>query len=603
MPNYKITTLDDYGLGSLREAIKYSNQIPCTKIVFTIPGTIFLTNDLPIITKPTMILGQIKDNKPQNTINGNSLYTIINIFETEKCSIKGICIINSKESGINIHKSSKIKIEGCFIGTNTNNECNPNKNGISLYKSNYNYIGPQYNKFNGYNFNIISGNKECGITLVASNKNIIGHNIIGLNSQRNTKCPNLNGIKLSKSFFNIIGGKGDYNSKVVNEPTEYNHSKPEQIVKYCYGNIISGNIQDGILIEGSSQTEVFGNFIGTNETGLLDFGNGNNGISIVRSKTTSIIGCSVDNTPNNFYNIISCNSLAGINISDSNYTIVQGNYIGVNSHNNKELPNSIGIKICGSSAFSVIGGCMNLGNIISGNKNEGIYLTGKSTKIEIVNSIVGLFSGGTICSNGGNGILIDETVQFVKIFDNILSGNECNGILVKGDVKCIRLQSNKIGVDASGTTPMPNKQNGIKICENSSNVEFFKLGSNNVVRNTISGNFGNGIYICDNASKVKIFDTIIGIDSNCNKFISNGQGGIILDNNVEQCIIGEFRKSNYVYNSGDYSIICYKNTNNNKIINNFINMNLLYQNNNLLKCEKNILDKSTKNVVFNNICM
>ena len=79
--------------------------------------------------------------------------------------------------------ASKIKIEGCFIGTTLNNECSPNKNGISLYKSNSNFIGPPYKKYNEFNLNIISGNKECGITLVASNKNTIGHNIIGLNSQ------------------------------------------------------------------------------------------------------------------------------------------------------------------------------------------------------------------------------------------------------------------------------------------------------------------------------------------------------------------------------------------------------------------------------------
>ena len=476
MPNYKITTLNDYGLGSLREALNYSNQIPCTKILFTIPGIIVLTNDLPKIIKPTMILGQIKDNKPQNTINGNSLYTIFNIFETEKCLIKGLCIVNSKESGINIHKSSKIKIEGCFIGTTLNNECSPNKNGISLYKSNSNFIGPPYKKYNEFNLNIISGNKECGITLVASNKNTIGHNIIGLNSQCNKKISNLIGIKLSKSFLNIIGGKGANYSKVINDSTGSKRVKMVEFEKHYYGNIISGNIQDGILIEGSSQTEVYGNFIGTDDTVMIDFGNGNNGINIVRSKLTSIIGCSIDKNPFNFYNIICCNSLSGINICDSNYTIVQGNFIGVNSQDNEALPNSTGIKIGGSSTYSVIGGCENLKNIISGNKNDGIYLTGKSTQIEIINSIVGLFSSGKYCPNGGNGILIDETVKFVKIFDNILSGNECNGIVVKGDVTCIRLQSNIIGLDLSGTNPIPNKKNGVKICENSSNVEFFKLG-------------------------------------------------------------------------------------------------------------------------------
>ena len=44
-------------------------------------------------------------------------------------------------------------------------------------------------------------------------------------------------------------------------------------------NLVSGNGGDGIRLTGSNH-QVYGNFVGTDITGTIDFGNGNNGIYV-----------------------------------------------------------------------------------------------------------------------------------------------------------------------------------------------------------------------------------------------------------------------------------------------------------------------------------
>lgn len=57
------------------------------------------------------------------------------------------------------------------------------------------------------------------------------------------------------------------------------------------GNVIGGNLLRGIEIDGSSNNQVFGNFIGTDSTGTLDFGNlGLAGVVLRNGATGNLIG-------------------------------------------------------------------------------------------------------------------------------------------------------------------------------------------------------------------------------------------------------------------------------------------------------------------------
>src|SRR6185503_1724637 len=89
-------------------------------------------------------------------------------------------------------------------------------------------------------------------------------------------------------------------------------------------NIISDNGTDGIRISGaaSSGNQVLGNFIGTDSTGLVGFGNANWGINLDGSSGSVLGGTAVGAG-----NLISWNG-SGVQISLGVSNRVQGNLIG-----------------------------------------------------------------------------------------------------------------------------------------------------------------------------------------------------------------------------------------------------------------------------------
>jgi parallel beta-helix repeat protein len=278
MQIYIVNSLKDYGVGSLREGIIYSNSNPKTKtkITFEISGTIVLRKNLPKIIVPTDIEGNLsKCQIPTITIDGVKKYTLLEIENTNNCVINGLCLINGKKSGILINKSSNNTIDNCWIGVDAySNNCS-NKYGILLYKSQNNIIGSNPNVNQQYFSNIISFNKNYGIYLIDSDKNQIQNNIIGLSKNCDKKNPNRGGIYFSNSCFNIVGGKKFIdNTKKVNNPTGSKGTTTPVFVRPLLGNIISGNKNNGINFSQSSNNETYGNFIGTDNTGLLNFGNG-----------------------------------------------------------------------------------------------------------------------------------------------------------------------------------------------------------------------------------------------------------------------------------------------------------------------------------------
>ncbi len=74
------------------------------------------------------------------------------------------------------------------------------------------------------------------------------------------------------------------------------------------GNLISGNDGDGVLITGqATENQLSGNFIGTDSTGNAALGNTLDGVAIVSANNNSLIGCTFQDDPFVFYNVISGN--------------------------------------------------------------------------------------------------------------------------------------------------------------------------------------------------------------------------------------------------------------------------------------------------------
>ncbi len=144
--------------------------------------------------------------------------------------------------------------------------------------------------------NVISGNTGHGITFLsggdAFNTTILG-NFIGVGADGTTMIANDDGIRIESDIANgtQIGIAGQ-------------------------GNVIAGNRNSGIVLDGSSSvttTTIAGNFIGTDLTGLLDLGNVDHGILIENGAFNNTVGGLVAGSGN----VIAFNEKDGVNVRNS----------------------------------------------------------------------------------------------------------------------------------------------------------------------------------------------------------------------------------------------------------------------------------------------
>lgn len=165
-------------------------------------------------------------------------------------------------------------------------------------------------------------------------------------------------------------------------------------------NLISGNATMGVrLASGCPQSEVVGNYIGTNAAGTAALPN-QYGV-YVQSDEVTIGGVGIGTG-----NLISGNTLTGIVLtSGASGTLVFSNRIGTDVDGEPVLGNGGGISLGAGAENSVIGTLLfdDLTNVIAGNTSHGINLfNGDDT---IGNSI----RGNAIFENGGLGIKISGT--------------------------------------------------------------------------------------------------------------------------------------------------------------------------------------------------
>ncbi len=230
--------------------------------------------------------------------------------------------------------------------------------------------------------NVVSGNLGLGMYIGnASASVVVQGNIIGLGINGSTIVANTwTGIEVVAGSTNtLIGSNGDG----TNDANERN--------------VISGNA-NGIFIDGAGTTGtmVYGNYIGTDSTGLLDRGNTNDGIRIRSGATANTIGGSgVAHR-----NIISGNDGDGIEISGetTDGNSVRGNWIGVNATGDAMLSNrGDGISIVGGADNTLVGGIgAGEGNWIVASNGDGIEIDGASTGTIIYGNRIGTDLTGTL---------------------------------------------------------------------------------------------------------------------------------------------------------------------------------------------------------------
>ena len=89
------------------------------------------------------------------------------------------------------------------------------------------------------------------------------------------------------------------------------------------GNVIAGNLADGVFVDGSTGNVILGNYIGLDAAGTTAIGNDGSGIWLSGASGTTIGG-----TVPGARNVISGNLVDGITGIGSSGNLIQGNYVG-----------------------------------------------------------------------------------------------------------------------------------------------------------------------------------------------------------------------------------------------------------------------------------
>jgi len=389
--------------------------------------------------------------------------------------------------------SSANVIQGNFFGTDsTGSSAIANAgDGVTFQDANGNLLGGS----SAGAGNLISGNGEGGISFFSATNNVIQGNLIGVNSAGGAAVANqFAGITLVTSRSNTIGGVSDGAL-----------------------NVISGNKKDGVFMTTNSVGNVIsGNYIGIDSTGTNALPNFFNGVTINNASQNTIGGVSAAAR-----NVISGNLSFGIQISSgATGNQIQGNYIGTDSTGQKAIANHFsGIEI--ESASNAIGGALGgLGNLISGNSQDGVMVVGPNANN---NSIQGNFvgtkaDGSSALGNTGAGIGLSDAPGNL-IGGNVISGNSAMGMYLFGTgVSGNQIVGNFIGTDKTGAAPLGNSRSGISVERAQTNTIGGTLIS---ARNLISANGTWGI-ILTNASWTTIQGNYVGTAADGSSPLGNG---------------------------------------------------------------------------------
>lgn len=165
-----------------------------------------------------------------------------------------------------------------------------------------------------------------------------------------------------------------------------------------YRNLISGNGGPGVDIAGlSAGTEVIGNYIGTDATGMAALPN-------TAGVASSSADVTVGGVPPAGGNLISGNTGAGVLIvgDGASGNLVFGNRIGLDAKGEPTLGNSSGVAVNAGATGAMVGSpeLGGLGNEIAGNVFHGVLLFNDETTLG--NSI----RDNSIHDNGGLGIAL-----------------------------------------------------------------------------------------------------------------------------------------------------------------------------------------------------
>lgn len=400
---FTVSNTADAGPGSFRQAILDANATAgADTIAFAISGcpgaapvcTIAPTSNLSALTDPVTIDGYLNGMGTPNTlpsIRGTNAVLGIELdlsgadaldVRGGSSTIRGLIVNRSQSAGIRLSVLGGNHVEGNFLGTNpAGTTAGPgNETGV-LVVSNDNVIGGPAPAQR----NLISGNGVAGVG--------IGSGIAG--------SPASNNALFTRVENNLIGTDALGTSAIatqavgvaiVMDPTG-SSGRASTIggLAHGSGNVISGNAQYGVTLQGGSlggpsgDNEILGNRIGVSPSGDSLLSNGN-GVWLLDQNTGNLLDG----------NQISSNTGRGV-VVDTSANTLRRNLIGLQGD----------------------------GFLPAGNGNDGVS----------VNADNNLIQDNAIGWNGGAGVSVgatDPTTSGVAIFANRMRSNTLEGIELVG---------------------------------------------------------------------------------------------------------------------------------------------------------------------------
>ncbi len=477
----------------------------------------------------------------------------INMTGANKNEVIGNIIAGNNGHGVAVQNAatSENKIQKNTIGLNRSNIKKPNTgDGIYLNNCKNNFIGGVAGEGN-----TVSGNGGYGISLngADSDLNKIGSNQIGIDPQTSLydRGNAKSGIYISTNATNNVIGDNGTDSE---------------------GNIISGNDEHGILIDGSTSNKIDGNIIGMNDQLNQAHKNGVNCPTCAGIYITN-------NASNNEIGVVKKNTIAGDHPNQilidggANGNKIQNNDIGID---NTVITNGeatqVAIRISGAGTDNnEIGLAQAQGNLITHSSNQAVLINqgAKGNKV----------SGNTFVGSAGSSpesaVLIDGASENIiggtnDDTGNTISKTTANAITVKGNSDANQIQTNYVGVNKDGTTAVgPVKGHGIVL--EGSGV------SNTLVFNNRIGMLDdatkNAIYVNGITGTSEIYGNYLGITKKGTD-IANAGHGVLIEGSATGVSIGKAGSNPNIIANSAKTAVEITNSTNTTIINNYIGTNV-----------------------------
>ncbi len=495
---YTVINVNDSGDGSLRWAINQANaSIGYDVIEFNIPGggvqTITPTSALlPVIIDPVHIDGYSQPGSLEAT-----------------------------DSGV---AQLMIQLDGSDLPISAANH------GIVLASSGSTVEGLSIYGFPGSGIYI-----DSALWLPANN-NIIRGNHIGVNWNGTTS-------PVSNSYNGVYVGHGATGNVIGGDTS-------------AERNVISGNDWSGVELHatGTSGNFITGNWIGTNGAASSAIPNGMHGVRIYGGATSNTVGGVITPGPlgqcGGECNVISGNFMSGVMIygvsQPTASNTVSGNYIGLNILGGNALPNGdSGISITDSGSNTLGGDTTGERNLISGNSEYGVYITGSLSTFNVVSgNYIGIKRDGvTPNPNTYRGVAIGDGAHANTVGGsapgegNVISGNGSSGIRIDdAGTDDNNILGNLIGTDYTGLVAVGNGAHGVEVYGgDNTTVGGGSAGAGNL----ISGNTNSGINVGGaDTSNVTVAGNLIGVDATGLLALPNSSAGVSVNTEATNVLIG-----------------------------------------------------------------